>query len=84
MMTLNAVLCCAVRGRQLGNAAEWASDNEDGLKKYLVLERGTPSHSTFGRVFRLRDAEAFKQCFCRWIWGIAGNVKGVLHSPERA
>ena len=75
VMTLSAVLCGA---DNWVDVAEWASDNEDWLKKYLVLEQGTPSHDTFGRVFRLLDAEVFEQCFRRWIRGIAGNVKGVI------
>jgi hypothetical protein len=50
VMTLSAVLCGA---DNWVDVAEWASDNEDWLKKYLVLEQGTPSHDTFGRVFRL-------------------------------
>lgn len=74
-MTLSAVLCGA---DNWVDVAEWASDNEDWLKKYLVLEEETPSHDTFGRVFRLLDAEVFEQCFRRWIRGIAGNVKGVI------
>jgi hypothetical protein len=75
VMTLSAVLCGA---DNWVDVAEWASDNQDWLKKYLVLEQGTPSHDTFGRVFRLLDAEVFEQCFRRWIRGIAGNVKGVI------
>lgn len=75
VMTLSAVLCGA---DNWVDVAEWASDNEDWLKKYLVLEQGTPSHDTFGRVFRLLDAEFFEQCFLCWIQGIAGHVKGVI------
>ena len=75
VMTLSAVLCGA---DNWVDVAEWASDNEDWLKKYLVLEQGTPSHDTFGRVFRLLDAEVFEQCFRCWIQGIAGHVKGVI------
>jgi len=75
VMTLSAVLCGA---DNWVDVAEWASDNEDWLKKYLVLENGTPSHDTFGRVFRLLDAEVFEQCFRHWIAGIAGHVKGVI------
>lgn len=74
-MTLSAVLCGA---DNWVDVAEWASDNEDWLKKYLVLEQGTPSHDTFGRVFRLLDAEVFEPCFRCWIQGIAGHVKGVI------
>ena len=74
-MTLSAVLCGA---DNWVDVAEWASDNEDWLKKYLVLENGTPSHDTFGRVFRLLNAEVFEQCFRRWIADIGGDVKGVI------
>ena len=75
VMTLSAVLCGA---DNWVDVAEWASDNEDWLKKYLVLENGTPSHDTFGRVFRLLNAEVFEQCFRRWIADIGGDVKGVI------
>jgi len=33
---------------QRHDLAEWAEDNEACLKRYLVLEHGTPSHDTFG------------------------------------
>ncbi|CAN5213750.1 hypothetical protein BH10PSE16_BH10PSE16_19280 [soil metagenome] len=72
VMTLSAMLCWA---DNWVDVAEWASDNEDWLKKYLVLENGTPSHDTFGRVFRLLDAAVFEQCFRRWIASIAVAVK---------
>lgn len=74
-MTLSAVLCGA---DNWVDVAEWASDNESWLKKYLVLENGTPSHDTFGRVFRLLDATVFEQCFRRWVADIVGVVKGVI------
>jgi predicted transposase YbfD/YdcC len=73
--TLSAVLCGA---DNWVDVAEWASDNESWLKKYLVLENGTPSHDTFGRVFRLLDAAVFEQCFRRWMVDIVGVVKGVI------
>ena len=74
-MTLSAVLCGA---DNWVDVAEWASDNESWLKKYLALENGTPSHDTFGRVFRLLDATVFEQCFRRWMADIVGVVKGVI------
>ena len=74
-MTLSAVLCGA---DNWVDVAEWASDNEDWLKKYLVLQNGTPSHDTFGRVFGLLDASVFEQRFRSWIADIVGDVKGVI------
>jgi predicted transposase YbfD/YdcC len=48
------------------------------LKRYLVLEHGTPSHDTFGRVFRLLDAKVFEACFRGWVGGRIGIVAGVV------
>ena len=75
LMALCAVLCGA---DTWVDVAEWAEDNEAWLKRYLVLEHGTPSHDTFGRVFRLLDAKVFEACFRDWISGLAGIVAGVV------
>ncbi len=75
LMALCAVLCGA---DTWVDVAEWAEDNEAWLKRYLVLEHGTPSHDTFGRVFRLLDAKVFEACFRDWISGLAGVVAGVV------
>jgi predicted transposase YbfD/YdcC len=75
LMALCAVLCGA---DTWVDVAEWAEDNEAWLKRYLVLAHGTPSHDTFGRVFRLLDAKVFEGCFREWISGLAGVVAGVV------
>lgn len=75
LMALCAVLCGA---DTWVDVAEWADDNEGWLKRYLVLKRGTPSHDTFGRVFRLLDAKVFETCFRSWIAGLVGIVQGVI------
>ena len=75
LMALCAVLCGA---DTWVDVAEWAEDNEAWLKRYLVLEHGTPSHDTFGRVFRLLDAKVFEACFRAWISRLAGVVAGVV------
>ena len=75
LMALCAVLCGA---DTWVDVAEWAEDNEAWLKRYLFLEHGTPSHDTFGRVFRLLDAKVFEACFRDWISGLAGVVAGVV------
>lgn len=59
LMALCAVLCGA---DNWVDVAEWAEDNESWLRRYLVLEYGTPSHDTFSRVFRILDAKMFEQC----------------------
>jgi predicted transposase YbfD/YdcC len=75
VMALCAVLCGADTWVDM---AEWAEDNEDWLKKYLVLMHGTPSHDTFGRVFRILDAKVFEASFRQWIAGVVGVVAGVV------
>lgn len=75
LMALCAVMCGA---DSWVDVAEWAEDNEAWLKRYLVLAHGTPSHDTFGRVFRLLDAKVFEAGFRTWIGGLAGAVAGVI------
>lgn len=75
LMALCAVLCGA---DSWVDVAEWSEDNEAWLKRYLVLEHGTPSHDTFGRVFRLLDAKVFEACFRGWVGGLIGVVAGVV------
>ena len=75
LVALCAVLCGA---DTWVDVAEWAEDNEAWLKRYLVLEHGTPSHDTFGWVFRLLDAKVFEACFREWIRGLVGIVAGVV------
>lgn len=75
LMALCAVLCGADSWVEV---AEWAQDHEAWLKRYLVLAHGTPSHDTFGRVFRLLDAKVFEACFREWIAGMVGAVAGVV------
>jgi len=75
LMALCAVLCGA---DTWVDVAEWAEDNESWLRRYLRLKHGTPSHDTFGRVFRILDAVVFEACFRHWIAGLVGAVAGVV------
>jgi predicted transposase YbfD/YdcC len=75
VMALCAVLCGA---DTWVDVAEWAEDNEVWLKRYLPLEHGTPSHDTFGRVFRILDARVFEASFRQWIAAVVGVVAGVV------
>jgi predicted transposase YbfD/YdcC len=75
LMALCAVLCGA---DNWVDVAEWAEDNDSWLRRYLVLDYGTPSHDTFSRVFRILDAKMFEQCFRNWIAGLAGVIDGVI------
>ena len=63
------VAVCAV----LSGAESWSEVEQFGeskvnwLKGYLALPAGIPSHDTFGRVFRLLDAQAFQERFMHWV-----------------
>jgi hypothetical protein len=37
------------------------------LETLLELPNGIPSHDTIGRAFAVLDAEAFQDCFTRWV-----------------
>ena len=63
------VAVCAV----LSGAERWSEVQQFGesklewLKGYLALPAGIASHDTFGRVFRVLDAQAFQERFKRWV-----------------
>lgn len=54
----------------------FGKSKENWLKQFLKLEKGIPSHDTFGDVFRMIDAEEFQNRFMRWIEGVFTVTKG--------
>ena len=48
----------------------WAKEKQDWLRRYLRLERGIPSHDTFGRLFGLIDPGQFESAFRQWVSGV--------------
>lgn len=75
VMAICAVLCGC---DSWVDVADWCAEEEDWLKDFLVLAKGTPSHDTFGEVFRILDAEVFERCFRQWIASLVGVVEGVV------
>jgi predicted transposase YbfD/YdcC len=51
---------------------------KDWLATFLNLEKGIPSHDTFGRVFRWLDEEAFQSRFVRWTASICQQTQGEI------
>ena len=75
VMAICAVLCGA---DGWVDVADWCEDEESWLKTFLVLKHGTPSHDTFGEVFRVLDATVFERCFRQWIASLIGVAEGVV------
>ena len=75
VMTICAVLCGA---DGWVDVADWCEGEEEWLKTFLVLKHGTPSHDTFGEVFRVLDATVFEGCFRQWVASIVGVAGGVV------
>jgi len=75
VMTICAVLCGC---DDWVDVADWCEEEEGWLKTFLVLAKGTPSHDTFGEVFRILDAKMFENCFRQWIASLVGVAKGVV------
>ena len=49
---------------------------KDWLATFLNLEKGIPSHDTFGRVFRWLDEEAFQSRFVKWTASLCQQTEG--------
>lgn len=73
MVAVCGVLCGAENWSEV---EEFGRSKEGWLKQYLELPAGIPSHDTFGRVFRLLDAQAFQERFMRWVEGTFNVQRG--------
>ncbi len=52
----------------------YGNSKKEGLKTFLELPNGIPSHDTFSRVFRRLNPEEFAESFSIWIRAIAQNL----------
>lgn len=64
VIAICGVICGAETWVEIANFGE---ARKEWFKKFLDLANGIPSHDTFGRVFRLLNAEAFEGCFFDWV-----------------
>jgi predicted transposase YbfD/YdcC len=51
---------------------------QEWLATFLDLDKGIPSHDTFGRVFGMLDPDQFEACFVSWIRAIAQLTNGEI------
>lgn len=77
IMAVCAILCGADNWVEV---ADWCRDRKEWLSERFgwPLEGGTPSHDTFGDLFRMLDAKVFEARFRDWISGLAGLIEGVV------
>jgi predicted transposase YbfD/YdcC len=61
-------ICAVICGQHTWTEiAFYGQDRYDGLKTFLRLPNGIPSHDTFRYVFSRLDPAAFQRCFAGWI-----------------
>src|ERR1700683_4751759 len=70
-----AVICGADGWAQV---EVFAKAKRKWLSSFLDLERGIPSHDTFGRVFAMLEPDAFERCFNQWVATLVENCQGKL------
>ena len=74
---ITIAICAVVAGADGWTEIEtFGKRKEAWLKQFLALEKGIPSHDTFGDVFRMLNAEAFQRSFTRWIEGVFTVTQG--------
>jgi hypothetical protein len=73
MIALCTVLC---GGQSAVDTGLFAKAEEPFLRGFLALEHGSPSHDTFGRLFRLIDPKQFQAAFQRFMAGVFQALSG--------
>ncbi len=74
---ITIAICAVIAGANGWIDVEtFGKSKEAWLKQFLKLEKGIPSHDTFGDVFRMIDAKEFQRSFMRWIEGVFTVTKG--------
>lgn len=75
VMAICAILCGANNWIQV---ADWCEDRQEWLKERFGFKNVTPSHDTFGDVFRVLDATAFEMRFRSWINSLTDVIEGIV------
>src|SRR5258708_12398636 len=64
VIAIGAVICGA---DDWVDIAGWGNEKIEFLRQFMPLEKGLPSHDTFGRVFRRLEAEQCQAAFLSWV-----------------
>ena len=65
---LTIAICGVIAGAETWVDIEtFGKSKQEWLGQFLELERGIPSHDTFGDVFAMIDGDEFQQSFVRWV-----------------
>jgi predicted transposase YbfD/YdcC len=74
---LMVALCAILSGADSWIGIElWGQTKLDGLRRYIPLEQGIPSHDTFRRVFAALNPKQFEACFIRWMGHLCPALTG--------
>jgi hypothetical protein len=77
MEMLMVALCAILSGADSWIGIElWGQTKLDGLRRYIPLEQGIPSHDTFRRVFAALNPKQFEACFIRWMGHLCPALTG--------
>jgi predicted transposase YbfD/YdcC len=69
-------LCAVIAGAQDWQQIEtFGRKRRDGLRRFLKLPNGIPSHDTFERVFDRIKPQAFQACFREWVQAITTALR---------
>lgn len=76
---ITIAICATLAGAEGWTDIEtFGKSKEAWLKQFLKLEKGIPSHDTFGDVFGMIDGEAFQRSFMRWVEGVFTVTQGEM------
>lgn len=74
---ITIALCAIIAGAEAWTEVEaFGNSKQDWLSKYIDLEKGIPSHDTFGRVFARLDPEQFRTSFLSWVQAVFKVTNG--------
>jgi len=76
---MTIAICAVVCGADSWvDVALFGNSKRGWFERFLDLPHGIPSHDTFGRIFRLLDAEQFQQRFYEWTQHICQLSQGEI------